>query len=310
MIASVVAIVALIVGVTVPLFRPPRATPVCDARLPNSLSSEDILCCGIDLGIAGSNATGFWWTKSGQLVVVDLHSGEVRGREQLTPPAKGGTPGLRQVESLGGGRYSLLWPDGAMSLVEIVAGQSGSQTAEASRRAIHTLAVTPAVKGPPPRAAVLRRSEAGATTRVALLPDGTISILRQVAAENLAGDTEVRSYQAALDEDLAADIRVLCMDREGNTLYAGTKDGILARWQLKENGEVGQREVARAFPDRRAITVLALVLGDVSLAVGDCARRAFNLVSRQGRGRPPASSCSSTVPTRQRGAADSALRTQ
>ena len=72
-----------------------------------------------------------------------------------------------------------------------------------------------------------------------------------------------------LREDCGRDIRVLSMDRDGNTLYAGTKDGLLARWQLEEDGAVGPREVVRAFPDRRAITALALVLGDVSLAVGD-----------------------------------------
>ena len=61
----------------------------------------------------------------------------------------------------------------------------------------------------------------------------------------------------------------MTMDREGNTLYAGTDDGRLVRWQLDEKGEVAHREVVRAFADGRAITALALVLGDVSLAVGD-----------------------------------------
>ena len=59
------------------------------------------------------------------------------------------------------------------------------------------------------------------------------------------------------------------MDHEGNTLYAGTDDGRLIRWQLDEQGEVANREVVRAFTDGRAITALALVLGDVSLASGD-----------------------------------------
>ena len=61
----------------------------------------------------------------------------------------------------------------------------------------------------------------------------------------------------------------MTMDRDGNTLYAGTKGGRLVRWQLGEKGEVTNREMVRAFPDHRDITALAMVLGDVSLAVGD-----------------------------------------
>ena len=40
------------------------------------------------------------------------------------------------------------------------------------------------------------------------------------------------------------------------------------RWQLNETGEsaVGSRS---AFPEQRAVTALAMVVGDVSLAVGD-----------------------------------------
>ena len=76
-------------------------------------------------------------------------------------------------------------------------------------------------------------------------------------------------YQTVLREDIIAHIRAMTMDREGSTLYAGTDDGRLVRWQLDEKGEVAHREVVRAFADGRAITALALVLGDVSLAVGD-----------------------------------------
>ncbi len=75
----------------------------------------------------------------------------------------------------------------------------------------------------------------------------------------------------------------MTMDHEGDTLYAGTDDGRLVRWQFDENGEVAHREVVRAFADGRAITALALVLGDVSLAVGRCQRRANDLVSSQCR---------------------------
>ena len=197
-------------------------------------------------------------------------------------------------------------------LVEIVAGQPGSAAAKASRLAIHTLAVARRrSKAPPPRAAVLRRSEAGATTRVALLPDGTISILRQVAAENLGGDQEVHSYRKRVarrfDRPTSASS---AMDREGNTLYAGTKDGILARWQLKENGEVGPAGSGAGVSRPAGDHGPGPGLGRRFLGGGRRARRAFDLVSGQGRDRPPASPRSPTASARQRGAADSALRPQ
>lgn len=298
-IASVIAILAMIAGVTLPLFRAPRAEVVCTSRLPDALRTEDILGCGIDLAINGSSVTGFLWTAGGSVALVDLRTGEVRGH--VAVPGGDAKSTLRQVEPLGGSTYSLLWSNGAASLVEIAATQAGAAnnvlgrelysrpsghlrggsttatpTSEVSRQqgpqeppyTIRTLASFPAGKDRPLRTMV-RRSEAGAVTRVALLPDGRISIVRKVTAENLMGEEEVRTRETVLQEAFAADIRAMTLDREGNTLYAGTKDGRLVRWQLDENGEVSNREVTRAFADHRAITALAVVLGDVSLAVGD-----------------------------------------
>ncbi len=61
-IASVVAILALIVGVTVPLFRPPRAEVVGTCRVPKILAGQDVVNCGVDLDMDGTAATGFLWT--------------------------------------------------------------------------------------------------------------------------------------------------------------------------------------------------------------------------------------------------------
>jgi phosphate transport system permease protein len=115
----------------------------------------------------------------------------------------------------------------------------------------------------------IRRSDAGTITRAARLSDGTIGILRQVTTETPLGDEEVNTYKSVIRDNTIPHIRAMTMDHVGGTLYAGTDDGRLVRWQLDEKGEVAQREVVRAFPDGRAITAVALVLGDVSLAVGD-----------------------------------------
>ena len=52
-------------------------------------------------------------------------------------------------------------------------------------------------------------------------------------------------------------------------MYAGTEAGQLARWQFDDEGESRSASWFTAFPDRRGITALAMVFGDVSLAVGD-----------------------------------------
>ena len=115
----------------------------------------------------------------------------------------------------------------------------------------------------------LRRSDSGAITRAAPLSDGIIALLRQSTVESATGEDEVSTHESVLRGDVIPHIRTMTMDREGNTLYAGTDNGRLLRWQLDEKGEVANRDVVRAFSDGRAITALALVLGDVSLAVGD-----------------------------------------
>ncbi len=275
-IASVVAILALIVGVAVPLFRTPRANVASTCQLPESMPRDKVLRLGIDMNMDGANVTSLVWSESGTVAWVDLRTGKLLGQERLPSPGGGAKGALRQVESLGMGKYSLGWSDGAASLVEIVRAVAGEP-----RYSIRSLASVPArlFNGKPrPVVAVrdattgcdfIRRSGAAAITRAALLSDGTIGIFRQVTTETPMGDEEVNSYQNVLREDIVARIRAMAMDREGNTLYAGTDDGRLVRWQLDDKGEVAQREVVRAFPDGRAITALALVLGDVSLAVGD-----------------------------------------
>lgn len=297
-IASVIAILALIVGVTVPLFRSPRANVVANSRLPDLLSSpvgrgasgenevsplpdgrshpsplptgeRTALRLGIDMGLHGDKVTGIVWFDDGTVAWVDLRTGNLIGRKRLSSPDGDAKSTLSTVESLGKGKYALAWSDGAASVIEIVAKRTDRKNPKAARYVVRSLASTPASKDQECEQIFIRRSDAGTITRVARLSDGTIAILRQVTTETLLGDQEVSTHQTVLRGDNIAHIRVMALDHEGDTLYAGTDDGRLIRWLLDEEGEVAQREVVRAFADGRAVTALALVLGDVSLAVGD-----------------------------------------
>jgi phosphate transport system permease protein len=260
-----------------------------------------VLRLGIDLDLDGANVTGFVWSADGSVAWMDLRTGKVLGRQRMSPPAGRAAVTLRRVEPLGEAKYSLAWSDGAASLVEIVRQRATAKDASSARRAadraarspiadgsarspiadgsarspiaalwvVRPLATIPAIKNQQPRQVFARRSDAGVITRAALLSDGAISILRQSTTESLTGDEEVTTHETVLREGVIGHIRAMAMDREGGTLYAGTDDGRLARWQFDEQGEVAHREQVRAFADGRAVTALALVLGDVSLAVGD-----------------------------------------
>ena len=100
------------------------------------------------------------------------------------------------------------------------------------------------------------------------------------------------------------------MDREGSTLYAGTGDGRLVRWQLDEKARSTEREVVRAFADKRAITSLALLLGRRLAGRRRRRGRADDLVCRQRRRHPQAAADPPTQPTPGRSPRDPAFRPQ
>ncbi len=131
-------------------------------------------------------------------------------------------------------------------------------------------AFTPADDGPLPVKAVIRRSADGTVTRAALLPDNHISLVRQTAAGGgLFGGSPTSSNRVVLGSEAPGRITAITMDRDGTTLCAGTQTGGLIRWELNDDGSVRTSDVVLAFNDKRAITSLGMVLGDVSLAVGD-----------------------------------------
>ncbi|MGA7702112.1 MAG: ABC transporter permease subunit [Thermoguttaceae bacterium] len=281
-IASVIAILALIVGVTLPLFRAARASVACVCPLPTREfgDASRVLRVGIDASLDGRSVTGFVWSANGSVGWVDLRSGKLTGQDRVPPPG-GAKSTLRSVEPLGDGKYSLCWSDGAAALVEIAARRTSGKDAKTAPYAVRSLAQisTPlsdkklrsaaAVGDATVRSCFIRRSNNGAITRAALLSNGTIALLRQATTETPMGDEEVSTHESVLRDEIVAHVCTMTMDREGNTLYAGTDNGRLLRWRLDEKGEAADREVVRAYSDGRAITALALVLGDVSLAVGD-----------------------------------------
>lgn len=268
-IVTVIAILALIVGVTLPLFRPAQIREVARRPLPSFLAAAEILGVGTELAVDRGSLAAHLVTRDGIFTFLDVRSGRILGRQAAKGPAAEGSH-VAAIEQHAGSRYSLLWSDGSLSLVEVrTASPLGEQRPGAAQFSLLELAAVPGQQDAMPSQALVRVSESGSITSVRLLPDGRLAVAREVVSENLLGEKETNLQSLTVDTAGLGPIVAMTMDRNGTELYAGTAKGQLARWVFDDEGQTRLREIVTAFRDRRRITALAMVFGDVSVAVGD-----------------------------------------
>jgi len=299
-IASVVAILLLIVGVTLPLFRPAQSQSLVDTRLPQSLPADRVVGLGVDLNLgedAIRSLTADVLSTDGMLTFLDLGAAvenraapsksetggkpdkagiRILGQEQISGTGSKQARTVRTVERHAGSRLSVLWSDGSLSLVEVSADAEFDEKARRSvAYRVKRLAEAPPEKGGTPLRALMRffedreRGSKGLTC-VRQLPGERICVVRELTVENdMLGEEETTTNRLMIDKDIPGPIGAMTMDRSGSTLYVGTRNGCLAWWEFDAEGNIVSHDVIPAFRDKRGITALALVLGEVSLAVGD-----------------------------------------
>lgn len=263
---SVILILLLIVRVTLPLFQSPQAQISAGFSL-GAQQGAETLAVGLDEYLE----TGFSIDSLGRFSFFDARSGAALDTLEVVRPE--GASALTSVETIGGQRYGLLWDNGALS-VEKVNFRPTFDAADGNRRTIaHSLAeqvVLPAgLEGEEFVQSLGRTGSEGRKTRVDLLSDGRLHVAQQEVTENLLGDEEVADFSQTLDVPTEGRILSLVLDSAAKTLYAGTDRGQLLSWNLSEAGSAELMDQTLAFSDRRGITALAMVFGDVSLAVGD-----------------------------------------
>ena len=143
----------------------------------------------------------------------------------------------------------------------------------------------PAIKNQMPQQVFMRRSDAGAVTRGRGSPTGTIPILRQVRHRIAHRRRRSRARtRPSCGKDVIPHIRAMTMDREGGTLYAGTDDGRLVRWQVRRPGR--SRRIGKwsaRFADGRAVTAPGSGLRRRVAGGRRCQGRSDDLVARQRR---------------------------
>ncbi len=127
-----------------------------------------------------------------------------------------------------------------------------------------TVAAIPPDRLGVPEQAILRRTGEDSSRCAALYNGNKIVVTRQ--SEDLAGDkTQTR---IVLDQEIPGPVTAIALDRSGTMLYAGTASGSILWWRLNDE-QVLDHDVVPPSLEKRAITSLALMLGDVTLVAGD-----------------------------------------
>jgi len=266
---SVIFILLLIVNVTLPLFSSSTVAPTASIRLPHDISADQSLAIGLDDYLENT----FLIDRNGVFRFFSLVEAGANEERSITPPTG---EQLSDVEPMGRMQYALRWSDGSLTLAEL-AFNTFFDESEGNRRTIRyevkPLASFSPVETEGLQRSLARRSDDGSTTRIDLLAGNRLRITQSVLTENFLGETEEERFEELLGSPLPGRITVLTLDRSATHLYAGTTDGFLLKWSLEEPGEARLQDKVRANGDGSAITALALVFGDVSLAVGDAKGR-------------------------------------
>ena len=283
-IVSVLGILVLILGTTLPLFYPARARLLGEADLPAALQADGVLGLGVQSAANDKWLVAHVVDSSGKFQFVDLLSQATVGEADASPPATAATnlspqaraktggagkgPARRTLLGAapgGGSTFTLRWSDGTVSLVKVVATtEVAGKILKVPKFTLETVATIPADRFGVPDQAILRRTGDDSSRCAALYNGKQIVVTRQ--SEDLSGDkTETR---IALDQDIPGPVTAIILDRSGTMLYAGTASGSILWWRLGDEQVVDHDIVPRSL-EKHAITSLELMLGDVTLVAGD-----------------------------------------
>ena len=269
-IASVIAILVMIARTALPLFFPSRATLQSSLALPAGTRPESVLAVDAD----EYRETGIVLDAAGAFSFFKFQNGALLNRQLLVPPSPRARA-LRAAQPLGRQAFALFWDDGSLSVekVKFTPQFDGEGGARRMTHAVERQQVLPPAPGQPaPLLSIARASEDGRLTRLDALPNNCLAVTQLIAATNLLGETTSETKHLALTSDLPSAFTALAVDQAGRTLFAGHADGMLERWSL-ENPEKPELTDKVKVTDGGAVTALAFVLGDISLAVGDASGR-------------------------------------
>jgi phosphate transport system permease protein len=263
-IASVIAILVLIVRVTIPLFQSARTNIVF--QFPLSSPPEAVLAMGVD------DYQEIAYTLNGQGVFIFYNLAKGASFLSLAAVADKKVP-LQSIELHKNNQYTLLWADKSTSMTEVsfrfLFDKEGKRTVKPE---IQTLAEFPPETGVATAKvlhAAIRKTEDGRLTKVVLLDDNSFQVTQQVTTTDLFGNEKKEDFSFPVQHDHPGKITAFTLDEKGDTLFAGTDSGSLLRWDVSQSDGASLTDNVVATADKQAISALTMVFGDMSVAVGD-----------------------------------------
>ena len=264
-IISVVWILVMISRVALPLFYPASAGVAATIKLPSGLTSGRVLTVGTDESQQGA----FLLDETGTFHFLKATDGSISASIKA-PNVPAGAARLVSSEYTGKSDYNLLWDNGALSSVTVVLDSAKSSDGTITLNHDVTARDEPAFAAAGSVVqSFARQVEGQGSVRIDRLVSDRIRITRQLVETDLLGNEKRSSETVEISDPLPGRLSAMTVDSKGHYLYAGTGNGMLMRWDISESGPARLLDNIQASDDRRAITSLALVLGDVSLAVGD-----------------------------------------
>jgi len=264
-IVSVVWILVMISRVALPLFYPASAKIAATVKVPAAIAAGKVLMVGSEEYQQGA----FILDESGTFHFLKVFDGSL-STSIKAPVIPTGAARVVSAEYLGKSVYSLLWDTGAITSVTVAL--AAATDAEGKTSLSHDVTPLDDLSFAASSRVVqsfARTIEGKGTMRVDRLSGERLRVTHQLVEKDLLGNEKRSSTTAELSEPLPGRLSAVAVDTKGHYLYAGTDNGMLLRWDISEPGQIRVLESVLASEAHKAITSLMLVLGDVSVAVGD-----------------------------------------
>ncbi len=267
-IVSVIWILVMISRVALPLFYPSSATVAAMVKVPAVIPASAIVAVGVEDEQQGA----FILDKTGTFHFLKSADGSISASIKAPVIPAGAAVNLVSAEYAGKSSYNLLWNSGAITAVTVALASAKnsdgtvSLTQDVTPRDDLNFAASAGVVQ-----SFARLVEEKGAVRIDRLVGDRVRVTQQLVEKDLLGNEKRSSVSAESSEPLPGRLSAMAVDSKGHFLYAGTDNGMLLRWDVSEPGQLRLLDSVQASENRRAITAVSLVLGDVSVAVGDAA---------------------------------------